>query len=291
MLTEISDTINLQPCLVRLTQLQHHSVDRLALQEATDASLVQYSHSPRKQLQVVADHLQLSAPRWLSEPDVAVMPILIYSILIYSKDGEHVGEWGILRGKNAQGQWISEWWDVLDSRWHEQADSELIGYNYARFKLSKPYVATSSPVYHLIKQEIFTHRKLIGAALIGGIMINIIAMTTSLYSMQIYDRVVPTGIEAKVNPVEIGQLKLNSPVAIKLDAFDYSSYGTLKGTLNYISADTLTEQGGSVQAVTYYRTNVVVDADKTKANPKLANVALKPGMTATVLLLPIIELY
>jgi len=89
-------------------------------------------------------------------------------------------------------------------------------------------------------------------------------------------------IEAKVNPVDIGQLKLNSPVAIKLDAFDYSSYGTLKGTLNYISSDTLTEQGASGQAVTYYRANVLVDADKTKANPKLANAALKPGMTATV---------
>ena len=89
-------------------------------------------------------------------------------------------------------------------------------------------------------------------------------------------------IEAKVNPVDIGQLKISLPVAIKLDAFDYSSYGTLKGTLNYISSDTLTEQGGNGQAVTYYRANVLVDAEQTKTNPKLANVALKPGMTATV---------
>jgi len=88
-------------------------------------------------------------------------------------------------------------------------------------------------------------------------------------------------IEAKVNPVDIGQLKLSLPVAIKLDAFDYSSYGTLKGTLNYISSDTLTEQGGNGQALTYYRANVLVDPDQT-TNPKLANVALKPGMTATV---------
>ena len=88
-------------------------------------------------------------------------------------------------------------------------------------------------------------------------------------------------IEAKVNPVDIGQLKISLPVAIKLDAFDYSSYGTLKGTLNYISSDTLTEQGGNGQALTYYRANVLVDPDQT-TNPKLANVALKPGMTATV---------
>lgn len=87
-------------------------------------------------------------------------------------------------------------------------------------------------------------------------------------------------IEVKVNPVDIGQLKTGLPVAIKLDAFDYSIYGTLKGTLSYISSDTLSEQGSNGQALTYYRAQVRRDADN--HNPKLDNVALKPGMTATV---------
>ncbi|MEY3881674.1 MAG: hypothetical protein RIQ94_2470 [Pseudomonadota bacterium] len=176
-MVEIGNTMNLQPCLIRLAQLQHDSVDRLALLEATEAALAKQGQSPRKQLQVVAEHLQLPAPRWLSFPDVAVMPILMYA--------------------NAQGQWISEWWDVLDNRWQEQADSELQGYSYALFKLSKPFVATRSPVYQLIKQETFSHRKLIIEAIIGGVMINLIAMTTSLYSMQIYDRVVPVSFNAR----------------------------------------------------------------------------------------------
>lgn len=89
-------------------------------------------------------------------------------------------------------------------------------------------------------------------------------------------------IEIKVNPIDIGQLKPGLPVAIKLDAFDYSIYGTLQGTLSYISSDTLTEQGSTGQANTYYRAQVRLDASKNKANPKLANVPLKPGMTATV---------
>jgi ATP-binding cassette subfamily C protein LapB len=67
-------------------------------------------------------------------------------------------------------------------------------------------VATSSPVFQLIRQEIFTHRKLIGEALIGGIMINVIAMTTSLYSMQIYDRVVPTGASQTLLVLTLGVL-------------------------------------------------------------------------------------
>jgi ATP-binding cassette subfamily C protein LapB len=200
-MVEIGITMNLQPCLVRLAQLQHDSVDRLALLEATEAALAKQGQSPRKQLQVVAEHLQLPAPRWLSFPDAAVMPILMYA-----EAGERIGEWGVLRGKNAQGQWISEWWDVLDNRWQEQADSELQDYSYALFKLSKPFVATSSPVYQLIKQETFSHRKLIIEAIIGGVMINLIAMTTSLYSMQIYDRVVPTGASQTLLVLTLGVL-------------------------------------------------------------------------------------
>ncbi len=86
-------------------------------------------------------------------------------------------------------------------------------------------------------------------------------------------------IEIKINPMDIGQLQPGLPTSIKLDAFDYSSYGTLHGTLDYISPDTLTEQGANGQANTYYRAHVLLDA--VQANSKLANVALKPGMTAT----------
>lgn len=89
-------------------------------------------------------------------------------------------------------------------------------------------------------------------------------------------------IEIKINPADIGQLKPGLPVTIKFDAFDYSVYGTQQGTLSYISSDTLTEQGSNGQTTTYYRAHVRLDADKAKTNPKLANVSLKPGMTATV---------
>ena len=89
-------------------------------------------------------------------------------------------------------------------------------------------------------------------------------------------------VEVKLNPVDIGQLRLGLPVTIKLDAFDYSVYGTLQGTLTYVSSDTLTEQSAGGQTSNYYRAQVSLDADKLGANPKLAGVPLKPGMTATV---------
>jgi adhesin transport system membrane fusion protein len=90
--------------------------------------------------------------------------------------------------------------------------------------------------------------------------------------------------ELKVNPADIGQLALGLPAAIRLDAFDFSVYGSLAGKLTYLSSDTLTEQGANGQINSYYRAQVRLDPEQARAhpNPKLAEVALKPGMTATV---------
>jgi adhesin transport system membrane fusion protein len=89
-------------------------------------------------------------------------------------------------------------------------------------------------------------------------------------------------VEVRVNPADIGQLKPGLPASVKLDAFDYSTYGSLQGTLSYISSDTLTEQGANGQSATFYRARVRIGQPSLQANPRLAAIALKPGMTATV---------
>ncbi len=43
-------TSNLLPCLVRLAQLQHDSVDRLAMQEAAQTALAKHGTDPKAQL-------------------------------------------------------------------------------------------------------------------------------------------------------------------------------------------------------------------------------------------------
>lgn len=201
MSAEVASVTNLLPCLARLAQLQHETVDRLALQEAAEAAIHTQANNPQSQLNTVAEHLQVSTPRWLGAPDAAAVPTLIYI-----HNGEREGEWGVLRGKNAQSKWISEWWDAQAKSWSEQADDTLTGHAFAVFRLSKPYVASASPVYQLIRQEVFAHRKLIWEAIIGGVVINIVAMTTSLYSMQIYDRVVPTGASQTLLVLTLGVL-------------------------------------------------------------------------------------
>ncbi len=204
---------HLLPCLTRLAQLQHVAVDRLALQEAAQAALAAHPHHPQAQLQTVARHLQTPRPRALTTPDAAATPALLFAHRGAAPEassdlgaGFSADQWGVLRGKNSQGQWISEWWDATSARWREQADASLVGYTVASMRLHKAFVASTSPVYQIIRDEIFSHTKLVREAVIGGLMINLVALSVSLYSMQVYDRVVPTGASQTLWVLTLGVL-------------------------------------------------------------------------------------
>jgi adhesin transport system membrane fusion protein len=92
-------------------------------------------------------------------------------------------------------------------------------------------------------------------------------------------------LEVRINPADIGQLRLGQRAALRLDAFDYAIHGALEGELVYLSADTLSEPGPGGQSMSFYRAHVRVDEAARARNPKLAGVVLKAGMTATVDLL------
>jgi len=192
---------SLLPCLARLAQLQQESVDRLALHEAAEAATTQNEQDPKRQLQTVAAHLQVAPARWLKTPDAAKLPALMYAT-----GGNAQGQWGVLRGQNAQGLWVSEWWNTSTQSWQEQADAGLEGFVLATFRLAPPYVAGHSPVYQLIRQEVFSHHSLLRDAVIGGLMINVIALATSFYSMQVYDRVIPTSATQTLLVLTLGVL-------------------------------------------------------------------------------------
>lgn len=191
----------LLPHLVRLAQLQNESIDRLSVQEATEAALTQHANDPKAQLKKVASHMQVSAALWLKAPDAARMPALVCVL-----HGEQAGQWGVLRGQNAQGQWVSEWWDDATNRWQERADAALQDHAFATFKLSRAYVASQSRSYQLIRDEIGARRELLRDAVIGGLMINVVALATSLFSMQVYDRVIPTSAAQTLLVLTLGMI-------------------------------------------------------------------------------------
>lgn len=91
-------------------------------------------------------------------------------------------------------------------------------------------------------------------------------------------------VEAKLSPSDVAFVRVGLPAAIKLDAYDYSIYGTLHGKVSYISPDALTEDSKSGERV-YYRVQLQIDdARREQRNAERAGkrVEIQPGMTATV---------
>jgi ATP-binding cassette subfamily C protein LapB len=188
-------------CLSRLACLQHQSVDRLALDAAVDSAISGHPGHPQRQLAAVGAQLQLPAARWLAAPDPADLPALIYA-----EDGQQRGQWGVLESRNAQGQWVSVWPDGGAGAWREQPTVLLAGHLVAAFRLGVPGATRANPVRRLIFQEFASHARLFREAFVGGVLINVIALASSLYSMQVYDRVVPTGASQTLLVLTLGAL-------------------------------------------------------------------------------------
>jgi len=88
-------------------------------------------------------------------------------------------------------------------------------------------------------------------------------------------------VEGRVTPSDVGSLKLGLPVTVRVDAFDYSIYGTLKGSLTHISPDTLSEQGSRGETNVFYRIQVRLDNDQSH-NPRAQDIVIKSGMTTSL---------
>ncbi|MBS4018093.1 MAG: HlyD family type I secretion periplasmic adaptor subunit [Dechloromonas sp.] len=81
-------------------------------------------------------------------------------------------------------------------------------------------------------------------------------------------------LEARVLPRDIAFLRPGQPAMVKFSAYDFSIYGGLEGTLEHISADTVTDDKGNAFYLVRVRTNKPGFGD--------ANLPIIPGMVAEV---------
>ncbi|MBH0007458.1 HlyD family efflux transporter periplasmic adaptor subunit [Psychrobacter sp. SWN149] len=86
-------------------------------------------------------------------------------------------------------------------------------------------------------------------------------------------------IDAKVSPADIAYVREGQDATVKLDAYDYSIFGAMRGTVNYISPDTLMEQTPKGEEP-YYRVLIVINGAEFKGRGD--EIIIKPGMTASV---------
>ena len=85
-------------------------------------------------------------------------------------------------------------------------------------------------------------------------------------------------IEARVKPSDVAFLRHGLRANVKLDAYDYTLYGALKGEVIYISPDTL-EEDLKRDEKPYYRVHIRTDSNVPNGQKALE---VRPGMTASV---------
>lgn len=88
-------------------------------------------------------------------------------------------------------------------------------------------------------------------------------------------------VEARVKPENIANIRHGQEATIKLSAYDYTIFGTLKGRVDFISADTFKdERARDPDATAHYKVTVRVDMEN--LTPRQASVEIRPGMQTTV---------
>jgi membrane fusion protein, adhesin transport system len=87
-------------------------------------------------------------------------------------------------------------------------------------------------------------------------------------------------VETKLKPSEVAFIREGLPATVKLDAYDYTIFGSLKGVVHYMSADTLSEETRQGE-VSYYRVQIKINNYEFKG-VRAKQIKIKPGLTGSV---------
>lgn len=95
--------------------------------------------------------------------------------------------------------------------------------------------------------------------------------------------IIPLGeelfVEARVRPENIASVERGQAATIKLTAYDYTIYGTLKGEVRFVSADTF-EDERDPRAEPFYKVSLKVDGSAFLERHQ--RIEIRPGMRAQV---------
>lgn len=191
----------LEWAIQRLSKLQGGTLDSLGL--TASLTLLQDTHPPMKTLALICQHMGLSKPKFIKQPDRVLLPMLCHTSTL---------GWGVLVDQNPLGLWV-----VLTQQGSQTVtDSELknavahlnlgpkvdLGFGLGIFKKKDEKLSFFSYVQETLHQ----YRYELIEACVASVFIGFLALATSLFSMQVYDRVIPTRSEYTLIILSLGVL-------------------------------------------------------------------------------------
>lgn len=175
----------------RLAQMQGQSLDTLGLQ--ANAAVLDQPISPFQALMVVCHRMGLAKPKFTKRPDRVHLPMLCHTT--------EVG-WGVVVDRNPLGLW------VVDTLQGQQVLKDAALENSVAIVGSDDTASTNEnrTFFAHVKKTLKLYRRELVEACVASAFIGILALATSLFSMQVYDRVIPTRSEYTLVILSLGVL-------------------------------------------------------------------------------------
>lgn len=176
--------------LSRLAALQGTALDPLRLRAGL--RLCEAAPHPASQLDLLCRHLGVDAPQVQQAPDPAHLPLLCHL---------PGGQWGVVTDLAPQGEWAIECGaetlmlagQGLAGRCMRVRLTDALSGAEAASAHAHPAGNGPSATFGARRQAaIRPHRGALAEACVGSVMIGLLALATSMFSMQVYDRVIPT---------------------------------------------------------------------------------------------------
>ncbi|WP_227674669.1 type I secretion system permease/ATPase [Psychrobacter jeotgali] len=120
-------------------------------------------------------------PESLLQPDAAFLPLLA----LHPTQG-----WGVIAQQNPQGMWLLRQSERI-SAYPSDVFTALMRVRLER----EPSKRKQLSFDQILKKDLKNYRGIIVEAVVASFLINVLALAVSLFSMQVYDRVIPTRSE------------------------------------------------------------------------------------------------
>lgn len=142
----------------------------------------------REKTDAILNTIGLSNHEWHSNADEALLPFLYFS---------NVRGWVVVHGRNSLNDWmITEF--GKKSKGEHSLISSLSGMPILKIN-ADTRLGEASSIRSVVKRIMREHKGNLFDATIASIFINLLALVTSTFSMQVYDRVIPTqGVQTLV---------------------------------------------------------------------------------------------
>jgi ATP-binding cassette subfamily C protein LapB len=185
--------------LQRLSQLQGGRLDPIRLKEGIDR--LADSRQPMQQLTDICQHLGKNSPKLLKTPDRTLVPMMA----LHPSEG-----WGVIVDRAADGRWIL------------QTPKGAVPVTQASLELASAVVQLGPKInlalglfaqhdgpatfFSHVRETLTLYRRELLETSLASAFIGMLALATSLFSMQVYDRVIPTRSEHTLIILAVGVL-------------------------------------------------------------------------------------